>query len=111
MVSGGLGGRIAIPDARVIFPVSAMAQHHVSPRTPYKALRLTVSVSAHSYQYTFAPNKNWSGFYAPAGEICEYIKGVAEKYGATRFIHLKHKVTSAVWNDAAKKWSDATWGT
>jgi hypothetical protein len=59
---------------------------------------------AHSYQYTFAPNKAWSGFYAPSHEICAYIDDVAEKYGAKRFIHLGHRVTSATWNDTAKKW-------
>ncbi|KAF4943566.1 hypothetical protein FGADI_13324 [Fusarium gaditjirri] len=61
-------------------------------------------IPSHSYQYTFAPNKAWSGFYAPSHEICAYIDGVAEKYGAKRFIHLGHKVTSATWNDTAKKW-------
>ncbi|KAF5263665.1 hypothetical protein FOXYS1_5574 [Fusarium oxysporum] len=61
-------------------------------------------IPSHSYQYTFAPNKAWSGFYAPSHEICAYIDGVAEKYGAKRFIHLGHRVTSATWNDTAKKW-------
>ncbi|KAK2672805.1 FAD/NAD(P)-binding domain superfamily [Fusarium oxysporum f. sp. vasinfectum] len=61
-------------------------------------------IPSHSYQYTFAPNKSWSGFYAPSHEICAYIDGVAEKYGAKRFIHLGHRVTSATWNDTAKKW-------
>ncbi|KAI6764142.1 hypothetical protein HG530_007931 [Fusarium avenaceum] len=61
-------------------------------------------IPSHSYQYTFAPNKAWSGFYAPSKEICAYIDSVAEKYGAKRFIHLEHKVTAATWNDTAKKW-------
>ncbi|KAF4333434.1 hypothetical protein FBEOM_12749 [Fusarium beomiforme] len=61
-------------------------------------------IPSHSYQYTFAPNKAWSGFYAPSREICEYINNVAETYGAKRFIYLQHKVTSATWDDSAKKW-------
>ncbi|POR38890.1 Uncharacterized protein TPAR_00894 [Tolypocladium paradoxum] len=61
-------------------------------------------LKTHSYQYTFAPNKNWSGFYAPSKEICEYIQSVADKFGATRFIHLRHKVISAVWSETAKTW-------
>ncbi|KAL4724334.1 hypothetical protein ACLX1H_008948 [Fusarium chlamydosporum] len=61
-------------------------------------------IPSHSYQYTFAPNKAWSGFYAPAEEICAYIEDVADRYGAKRFIHLQHKVTSSVWNDTTKKW-------
>ncbi|EEU35498.1 uncharacterized protein NECHADRAFT_98200 [Fusarium vanettenii 77-13-4] len=61
-------------------------------------------IPSHSYQYTFAPNKAWSGFYAPAKEICEYIQDVAEKYGANRFIHVRHLVTAATWSDTTKKW-------
>jgi cation diffusion facilitator CzcD-associated flavoprotein CzcO len=66
--------------------------------------RALTMYEAHSYQYTFAPNKAWSGFYAPAEEICEYIDSVATKYGAKRYIHLQHKVTSSIWDDIAKKW-------
>ncbi|KAH7367036.1 hypothetical protein B0T11DRAFT_221447 [Plectosphaerella cucumerina] len=61
-------------------------------------------IPSHSYQYTFAPNKKWSGFYAPSKEICEYIQSVSERFGANRFIHLRHKVTSAVWSETTKKW-------
>ncbi|CEI41650.1 hypothetical protein FVEN_g3715 [Fusarium venenatum] len=61
-------------------------------------------IPSHSYQYAFASNKAWSGFYAPSHEICDYINSVAEKYGAKRFIHLEHKVTSAIWDDTKKKW-------
>lgn len=59
---------------------------------------------AHSYQFTFEPNKRWGGFYAKAEEIQNYIEGVAEKYGANRFIHLQHKVTQCVWDDSKKQW-------
>lgn len=67
-------------------------------------LRLTSDQTAHSYQYTFEPNKKWSGFYAPAKEIREYIGAVAEKYGANRFIKLQHKVTDCTWDDNQKQW-------
>lgn len=59
---------------------------------------------AHSYQYSFEPNKHWSGFYATSEEIRNYIGGVAEKYGANRFVQLRHKVTSCVWDDTIKQW-------
>jgi hypothetical protein len=32
------------------------------------------------------------------------LGGIAEKYGVTRFVKLSHKVTSCIWDDAAKKW-------
>lgn len=60
--------------------------------------------TAHSYQYSFEANKKWSNFYAPSKEICEYIQGVSDKYGASRFVKLNHKVTSCVWDTSLKKW-------
>ena len=61
-------------------------------------------VIAHSYQYSFAPNKRWTSFYAPSAEICDYIQNIAETYGATRFIKLHHEVTSCQWDDTINKW-------
>ncbi|OTB00442.1 hypothetical protein M426DRAFT_324306 [Hypoxylon sp. CI-4A] len=61
-------------------------------------------IPAHSYQYTFNPNPNWSAFYAPQREIHEYLRGTAEKYGALRFVKLSHKVESCRWDDSRKKW-------
>ncbi|KAK4170402.1 hypothetical protein QBC43DRAFT_197563 [Cladorrhinum sp. PSN259] len=61
-------------------------------------------VPSHSYQYSFAPNPNWSDLYAPGSEIQKYIEGVAERFGAMRFIKTCHQVEHAEWNDAGKKW-------
>ncbi|KAI1768018.1 flavin-binding monooxygenase [Hypoxylon sp. FL1150] len=61
-------------------------------------------IPAHSYQYSFNPNPDWSAFYAPQREICAYLHGTAEKYGALRFVKLQHKVESCQWNDNSKKW-------
>ncbi|KAI1497595.1 flavin-binding monooxygenase [Biscogniauxia marginata] len=62
-------------------------------------------VPAHSYQYPFNPNPDWSSFYAPQPEICAYLHRTAEKYGVTRFVKTLHKVESCRWDDDAKKWS------
>lgn len=61
-------------------------------------------IASHSYQYTFAPNPNWSHMYAQSAEIREYLTMVAEKYGATRFIKLRHNVLACDWDDTRKKW-------
>lgn len=63
-------------------------------------------IPAHSYQYSFTPNLDpgWSGFYAPAREICAYIQATAKKFGVDRFVKLEHKVTDLTWDDAGKKW-------
>ncbi|KAI8626291.1 flavin-binding monooxygenase [Xylariaceae sp. FL1651] len=61
-------------------------------------------VPAHSYQYLFNPNPNWSSFYAPGSEICAYLRDTAEKYGVMRFVKLSHEVLSCVWDNEVKKW-------
>lgn len=63
-------------------------------------------IPSHSYQYSFAPNlePGWSGFYAPAREICDYIQRTARRFGADRFVRLEHKVTDLRWDDEGKKW-------
>lgn len=54
------------------------------------------------YQFSFAPNAAWSKFYSPADEINAYLHNVAQKYGVVPFIHLKHAVVGAHYED--DKW-------
>jgi cation diffusion facilitator CzcD-associated flavoprotein CzcO len=61
-------------------------------------------LAAHSYQYSFEPNLDWSSLYAPAREIQAYLERTAKKYGADRFIKLSHKVTDCRWDDGTAKW-------
>ncbi|PVI07220.1 hypothetical protein DM02DRAFT_513303 [Periconia macrospinosa] len=60
--------------------------------------------SAHSYQYSFEPNPNWSSLYAPAPEIQAYLEFVTKKYSVGRFIKLSHQITECRWDDATAKW-------
>lgn len=61
---------------------------------------------AHSYQYTFAPNPRWSNLYAPGREIQQYLQGVADRFGATRFIKTSRKIERCEWVASEKKWFD-----
>ncbi|KAI5920293.1 flavin-binding monooxygenase [Camillea tinctor] len=61
-------------------------------------------IPAHSYQYSFNPNPNWSAFYAPQPEICAYLQDTAEKFGVMRFVETSHKVEDCRWDDGVKKW-------
>lgn len=60
--------------------------------------------AAHSYQYSYAPNPSWNSFYATGAEIHGYLKGVAEKFSANRFIKCNHAVQSCTWDDNASIW-------
>jgi len=61
-------------------------------------------IPAHSYQYSFNPNTQWSSLYAPAAEIQQYLEGTAKKYGADRFMKLGHKVQECVYDEEEAKW-------
>jgi cation diffusion facilitator CzcD-associated flavoprotein CzcO len=61
-------------------------------------------VPSHSYQFSFNPKHDWSSLYAPSREIREYIESSAKKYGADRFIKLKHEVLDCEWRANESKW-------
>jgi cation diffusion facilitator CzcD-associated flavoprotein CzcO len=61
--------------------------------------------AAHSYQYSFEPNHNWSALYAPAREIQAYLERVAKKFSADRYIKLAHQVEECRWDDTMAKWN------
>ncbi|GAA6016737.1 hypothetical protein JCM11491_000226 [Sporobolomyces phaffii] len=66
---------------------------------------LACDIPAHCYSLTFAPNYNWSRFYAPGPEIRQYLEDVAAKYRLERFIRYLHKLTRAEWNEETAQWS------
>lgn len=42
--------------------------------------------------------------YATAAEILSYFKGIADKYGLRKYVHLKHKVVGAYWQEDTQEW-------
>src|ERR1700761_2717886 len=61
-------------------------------------------VPSHSYQFSFDPNPEWSSLYAPSWEIRAYLEKVAAKFGADRFIKLRHEVVSCKWDPSRNIW-------
>lgn len=59
---------------------------------------------AHTYCLSFEPKKDWSSFYANGGEILEYWKGVARKYGVYRFTRFRMRCAGAKWEEERGKW-------
>jgi len=54
-------------------------------------------VPSHLYSYSFAPNPDWSRWYAPGPEILEYIRRCAIDYGVFDDITFDTTITSATW--------------
>ncbi|KAF4835658.1 FAD-binding monooxygenase moxY [Colletotrichum tropicale] len=62
-------------------------------------------VPSHCYQYSFAPNPDWSKFYASSQEIKAYLDGVAKHFDLKRFIKFNTKVTNAQWSEVSSTWT------
>jgi cation diffusion facilitator CzcD-associated flavoprotein CzcO len=56
------------------------------------------------YTFSFEPNPDWTTFYAKGSEIWEYIKRTTIKYNLDRDVHFDTTITSAIWDDATRKW-------
>ncbi|RDW86102.1 flavin-containing monooxygenase [Aspergillus mulundensis] len=62
-------------------------------------------VPSHLYQYSFAPNTEWSMFYATSSEIQSYLKAVVKQYNLNPHISLNSPVIIAVWNQERGTWT------
>ncbi|KAK0497927.1 hypothetical protein EDD18DRAFT_1382327 [Armillaria luteobubalina] len=61
-------------------------------------------VPSAGYQFSFAPYSDWPEFYSSAGDIKKYFKIFAQKFGIVPYIHLRHKVTAAIFDAASGSW-------
>ncbi|KAF3010374.1 hypothetical protein E8E14_010060 [Neopestalotiopsis sp. 37M] len=62
-------------------------------------------VPSHVYQFSFAPNTEWSKFFASSSEIQAYLKRVAQTFDLDRFIQYNTKVTRASWCEDSGTWA------
>ncbi|KAH7024782.1 putative monooxygenase [Microdochium trichocladiopsis] len=62
-------------------------------------------IPAHIYQYAWAPNPNWSEFYASGKEILAYVQSVAQKFDLVKFARLQHTVCHASWDESEGIWN------
>ncbi|WP_237488990.1 flavin-containing monooxygenase [Tsuneonella aeria] len=67
---------------------------------------LTCDVPAHAYTYSFAPNPEWSRFFAGADEIRAYFEKVARDHGILPLIRFNREVIDLSWEGG--EWRAAT---
>lgn len=65
-------------------------------------------VPSHLYSYSFALNPEWTRSFSRQGEIQQYIRGVAEKYGVLDKHLFDCDVTAVRWNEADARWEIET---
>jgi cation diffusion facilitator CzcD-associated flavoprotein CzcO len=61
-------------------------------------------VPSHLYEFSFAPNPNWSRRYAPQAEIQAYVEQVATRYGVRDRIKTSTEVRNATWSEDSCRW-------
>jgi cation diffusion facilitator CzcD-associated flavoprotein CzcO len=67
-------------------------------------LRCACDVPAHAYNFSWEGNPNWSMAYVTSEEIFDYYKGRAKAYGMYDYLHTKHRVVRADWQEEDGFW-------
>ena len=63
-----------------------------------------VDTPCHFYSYSFAPNPEWSSFFAKRDEILQYAFNCADKYGIRDSIRFNEEVVDARYDEANSLW-------
>lgn len=65
---------------------------------------VAVDIPSLTYQYSFAPNPNWSRVFAPGAEVLAYLESVVERYDLTSHCRFGVNIQSERWDDDAQSW-------
>lgn len=65
-------------------------------------------VPSNLYSYSFEPNPNWPESYSQQKDIKKYVEHCTEKYGVTKHIRFKTKVTDACFDETKGLWRVTT---
>ena len=60
------------------------------------------------YSFSFAPNPDWSETYSKQPEIRDYLRRCADEFGVRPHLRFGHTVTSAAWDEDARRWDVET---
>nr|WP_296765203.1 NAD(P)/FAD-dependent oxidoreductase [Rhodococcus sp. (in: high G+C Gram-positive bacteria)] len=69
---------------------------------------LTCDVPSQIYQFSFAPNPNWSHIWADGAEIQRYHRDVVTRFGLDAYLHLNTEVTAARYQSDTAEWHVTT---
>jgi cation diffusion facilitator CzcD-associated flavoprotein CzcO len=61
-------------------------------------------VPSHLYSFSFAPNPDWSRYFAPQPEIWAYLERCADAFDVRRHILFQREVVEATWDDGPAVW-------
>jgi 4-hydroxyacetophenone monooxygenase len=64
-----------------------------------------VDTPSHLYSFSFAPNTEWSRFFAKRPEVHTYLERLVEENGLRPFIKFSHEVVRAEYDDVSAAWT------
>lgn len=111
VIGAGMGGLCAAIKAREAGHDVTIYEHADSVGGTWRANRypgVACDVPAILYQFSFAPNHNWSHNYARGPEIHDYTKSLVDQFGLADCLHLNEGVTRATWDADAGQWTVET---
>lgn len=102
---GGLGAAIRLQQAGindyVIFErageVGGVWRDNVYPGA-------ACDVESHLYEFSFAPNPDWTRHFAPQPEIWAYLRRCARDFGLEPHLRLRHTVETMAWEAEHRRW-------
>jgi cation diffusion facilitator CzcD-associated flavoprotein CzcO len=71
---------------------------------------IACDVPSHLYEFSFAPNPDWSRRYSPGPEIQAYLERVAREHGVLDKVRLSTEVQSATFDEDTGRWTLQTTG-
>ncbi len=61
-------------------------------------------IPSHLYSFSFALNPHWSRSYSPQGEIRDYLRRCARRFGILPHIRWNCELLDASWNEEEQRW-------
>lgn len=61
-------------------------------------------VQSHLYEYSFAPNPDWTERFASGPEIWAYLERCATQFGVRPHLRVRHSVRELRWDNAGARW-------
>ncbi|MBN1529195.1 MAG: NAD(P)/FAD-dependent oxidoreductase [Thermoleophilaceae bacterium] len=65
---------------------------------------IACDIPSHLYEFSFAPNPDWSRRFSPGHEIRAYMEDVARRHGVLDKVRLRTEVTSAGFDESRARW-------
>jgi len=67
-----------------------------------------VDTPSHLYSFSFAQRADWSRFFAPRGELFDYLNQLADDHDLHPYLRPGREITRASWDDDTQLWTVET---